>query len=120
MAVLAVRVTDSPRQVVATIANSGNRVAPTQATVRFFEGETFASAKPLGEAMPLTLAGCGTTQTVAIPWGDVVDDSTTYRLWAQVSEFSFVDGNPENDLVSSDAFVNGQPLFLPTLKRAQP
>lgn len=117
LAVLSVQVTDSPRQVVATIGNSGNRLASTRATVRFFEGETFESARQIGQDVTVDVAGCGATQTVAVSWGEISEEPTRYRLWAQVSHFNFADDNPNNDLVSSDAFVNGQPLFLPTLKR---
>ena len=120
LAVLAVRVVDSPRQVVATIGNSGNRLIPTHATVRFFEGETFSSAKQIGTAT-VAVAGCGATTSVAVPWSGTEDeDPTTYRLWAQISQPSFPDGDPSNDLASHDAFVNGQPTFLPTLKRLLP
>lgn len=118
LAVLRVDVVDAPRQLVATIGNSGNRLAPTRATLRFYEGETFESATPIGESAEILLAGCGETTTLTVAWDeDESVDPTTYRIWAQVSQEDFMDADSTNNVRSHDAFVNGVPTFLPALKR---
>jgi hypothetical protein len=121
LAVLSVRVVESPRRVVATIGNSGNRLMPTEVTVRFYEGETLSSATQIGEDVTVTLAGCGATQQVSVPWSESEgDEPTTYRLWAEILNASFADANLDNNVGSSDVHVNGLPVFLPSLKHSLP
>ena len=121
LTLLAVSISEATNQILATVGNSGNRMRPTQAILRFYEGETFASATQIGEDVAISLAGCGVATNQTMLW-DVPEgeDPTTYRIWAQVSQPDFPDANLDNNLLSHDAFVNGVPTFLPSLKRALP
>ena len=121
LALLSLEIAESPRRVVATIGNSGNRLAPTQAILRFYVGQTLSTAVQIGEDLAITAAGCGTTQKFSVPWAESEGaDPTSYRIWATISQANFPDATAENDTASQVVLVNGSPFFLPLIKRTLP
>lgn len=103
-------------RLVAVLGNQGNRMQPTQATVRFYAGTAWASAVPIGEAVTTALAGCGETRTVAVPWTLETEEVGTLRVWASITQTDFPDATPDDNTLSRVVLVNGQQTFLPLVR----
>jgi hypothetical protein len=121
LALHTLQVAESPRRLIATIGNSGNRLAKTRAILRFYTGPSLAQSTQIGEDLTVEVAGCGEMSELSVVWeGAEAEQPTRYQIWAQISQPDFPDANVENNTLSNGVLVNGQPLFLPSIRNSRP
>jgi hypothetical protein len=115
----------SPMQLAATVGNSGNRLTATQATVRFFVGETLQKRVQIGQAQRIALAGCGATVQLKVPWpeGEALHEGTGPRLrliWAEVDGADFPDLDLANNQLVQAILLNPHRLLIPRVGQPLP
>ncbi len=79
----------------AVIANSGNLAVPTQATVRFYNGDPANGGKPIGEPATVEMVGCGEQQAVTLEWPNV--SPGTYDVFVVVDDDETVQETDETN-----------------------
>lgn len=107
----------TPRaDLVAQVANQGNRLAETTASVRFYVGPEPTVANQVGAAQTVRLGGCGATEKVSVAWPDAQDGAPrTYQLWVVVEDASFVDADAGDNTLRRTVITNPRTLYLPHL-----
>lgn len=96
----------------AHIANSGNTVAAQEATVRFYEGNPATDGIQIGEAVTVSLAGCGEDIWVETTWSNATPG--VYDLYVEVEPGDGVsEVNAANNLASRLFFTSTGQVFIP-------
>jgi hypothetical protein len=96
---------------VAQIANGGNGQAPTEAEVRFYNGNPDAGGVQIGSAQTISVNGCGATVTAQVAWNDVLP--AAYDLYVDVQPVSETDVRPENNRLNDPFAFADSRLLLP-------
>lgn len=98
----------------ATIGNAGNLAAQTDAVVRFYNGDPEAGGQQIGADAPITLSGCGDTQTATAVWPEVTPGD--YTLYAVVTTTA-QETNSANNTASLTLIRVTDHLMLPVVSR---
>jgi hypothetical protein len=100
----------------AQVANSGNLAHVRNATVQFYQGNP-SGGTPIGSPQPISLRGCGRTQTVSVTWPNV--SPGLYNIYVQVTAGPGVNETDlTNNLLTGQVFVGTEHIFLPSIHRA--
>jgi len=101
--------------------NSGDRLAPSAAIVRFYDGAPGQGGIEIGTAQTIALSGCGDSGTVNTRWSQIPPNGARSGLvYAQITLAS--DGDPVQDLVLANNliripyFVAAEWLYLPLVR----
>lgn len=103
-------------QLLARIANDGNRQHPTgPVTVRFYDGDP-AGGKLIGQVNSGPLAGCGATASASVSWQGV--QPGTHQVYVVVDPTNVEPESDETNNVSSfTVLVSTQQTYLPQVVR---
>lgn len=99
----------------ATIANAGNLVEPTTATVRFYDAHPDDGGIPIGSDQIVSLTGCGDHQDVNVQWTNVLPGAHDVYVQVTSPETETITGN---NLGSGHALVSTHRNVLPRVSRA--
>ncbi|GAB4278969.1 MAG: hypothetical protein Kow0080_30960 [Candidatus Promineifilaceae bacterium] len=103
----------------ATIANSGNLVNNSGATVTFYNGDPQNGGSIIGTPQTIQLNGCGSNQTISIQWPNLPPG--THTIYVQVTPDSGVtETNTTNNTVSGTVLVATEQIYLPAIQRGLP
>ena len=101
----------------ALLGNSGNKTAPSQAVVRFYDGNPDAGGVQIGSDQSVTLRGCGATAAVSMTW-PVVDLAAVdgHTLFVRVFPTG-ADAEQSNNQMQYPIVLAANQVFLPVIQR---
>lgn len=101
----------------ATVANSGNLVESSTATVRFYDAHPDEGGVQIGSAQTVSLAGCGDHHQVSVPWTNV--HPGVHDVYVEVTSPE-AETTTDNNIGSGRVLVGTHRTVLPVTARGLP